>query len=73
MGQEILVYIIISVAVGITLFKAYQAVFKKKNAIASSCSSCSSSACGSCSLNAKSNNSPAFPVRVLHDEIKVEQ
>lgn len=72
MVQEIITYIIVFLAFGITIYKAlqsFQMIGKKKTA-ASACSACSSSACGSCSFNSISEKKPQFPIRVLYDEIK---
>lgn len=72
MIQEILTYIVIFSAIGITLFKFLQSfgLFGKKKSYSSSCSSCSAGSCSGCSFNTTSNNKPQFPVKVLHDELK---
>jgi len=71
MIQEILTYLIVAIAIGITLFKLLQSfgLFGKKKGMSSACSSCSSGACGSCSFNSINNNKPHFPLKVLHEEL----
>jgi len=72
MLQEILVYIVLALTFGYTIFKALESfhIIGKKKPNASACSSCSSGACGSCSISSLSKSQPSFPLKVLHEEIK---
>jgi hypothetical protein len=70
MIQEILTYLIVAIAIGISLLRLGKSIFSKKKAMSSSCSSCTSGACGGCSLNTEFKDKPQFPLKVLHQELE---
>lgn len=72
MIQEIVTYIVVFFAIGISLFKLLQSfgLFGKKKSLSSSCSSCSTGSCSGCSFNTATFDKPQIPIKVLHEEIK---
>lgn len=71
MLQEIIVYIILIFAFGITIYKSlgFFNVFGHKKDNASVCGSCSSGACGSCSLKTNiTYGKPVMPLKIDHQK-----